>query len=883
MPNASSPRDPGPAPLARGASIGRYVVLGLVGRGGMGEVYAAYDPELDRKVAVKLLRVTPGNGVSLTEGRQRTLREAQAIARLSHPNVVVVFDVGTFEDKVFIAMEFVDGHTVAYWLASKPRTWQEILKVFVAAGRGLTAAHDKGLVHRDFKPDNVMIGRDGQIRVMDFGLARQVDENAGRERRPKTSGTSQDRGIPAAIPESGLGVEVRGSDTIVLNPGIEAKDETEAMQTSSPGLFDARLTRTGAMMGTPAYMAPEQFFGSPTDARTDQFSFCVALYEAVYGERPFPGSNLSTLTGNVVQGNVRQPPANTKVPTWVRKILLRGLRPSIGDRYPKMGELLDALGNSPYARRRQLVVAAVALVLTAGFGLGIRQSVTDRRAVCEGGAEKLADIWELAPTGKPGGQPPVHGEPPRQAEIHAAFLRTGKSYAVDVFVTASRALTAYAQSWANMYRETCEATQIRQEQSADVLDLRMSCLQERLGGLRALTKVFTDATGEVVENAVGATNALASLDRCSDVTLLRAVIRPPEDPATRAKVAELRHRLADLKARFDAGRWKEALRATPALVADVRAVGYQPLLAESLALLGTMLGKANDSEQAERALIEAFSIADASRHDEVRAEAAGSLVYVVGYKEGKFAEAHRWAQTADAVLDRLGGHDLLHAWLLNDLGCVFELEGLRTEALRAHQQALALKEKMLGSDHPDVGISESNLAIVLLELGRNAEALTHNDRATRLLMAGLGADHPDLAFSFSEGGEILNALGRHREARLSFERALASWERQLGPGDRNLADPLTGIGVSYLAEGSSTEALIPLERALKIRETQEPELSRRAETQFALARALWESNRARGRARVLADQARQSYRRAPSKDRDKALEVDNWIHGHGAS
>src|SRR5262245_59524353 len=171
-----SPPDPGQATLARGASIGRYVVLGLVGRGGMGEVYAAYDPELDRKVAVKLLRVKPGAGVSLTEGRQRTLREAQAIARLSHPNVVVVYDVGTFEDKVFIAMEYVEGNTAGYWAQTQRRTWQETLKVYVAAGRGLAAAHGKGLVHRDFKAGNVRVSRDGRVRVMDFGLARQVSE-----------------------------------------------------------------------------------------------------------------------------------------------------------------------------------------------------------------------------------------------------------------------------------------------------------------------------------------------------------------------------------------------------------------------------------------------------------------------------------------------------------------------------------------------------------------------------------------------------------------------------------------------------------------------------------------------------------------------------------
>jgi eukaryotic-like serine/threonine-protein kinase len=833
----------------------------------MGEVYAAYDPELDRKVAVKLLRVKPGNGVSLNEGRQRTLREAQAIARLSHPNVVVVFDVGTFEDKVFIAMEFVDGNTVAYWLEAQPRTWQEILKVFVAAGRGLTAAHDKGLVHRDFKPDNVMIGRDGQIRVMDFGLARQVDEKAG-------ASDGVPRKIPVRIetPELAGEVDLRTSDTIAIHPSGDAFD-TAAMQTSNLDLFDARLTRTGAMMGTPAYMAPEQFFGSPTDARTDQFSFCVSLYEALYSQRPFEGNNLSALTANVVQGSVREPPAGSKVPLWVRKILSRGLRPTMSDRYPTMGELLDALGKSPYARRRKWAVAAAGLALAIAFGIGVRQGLADHQAICDGAAEKLAGIWEPQP------QRPGFPDPPRQAQIHGAFLRSGKSYAADVFATASLALTSYARSWAKMYRETCEATQVRHEQSADVLDLRMSCLQERLGALRALTNVFDDATGEVVENAVGATNALPSLDRCADVQLLRAVIRASEDPATRARVTDLRRRLADLKARFDAGRYKVALEAAPALVAEVRAVGYQPLLAESLSLVGRVFTTVSDSQQAERVLTEAFSVADSSRHDEVRAEVAGDLVYVVGYLDGRFESAHQWASAAEAVLDRLGGHDLLRAWLLNDLGCVLGLEGKKAEAARAQQQALSLKERILGPDSPDVGITEVNLAIALQDLGRNEEALAHNARAINIGTRALGSDHPELAMSYLGRGEILNALGRSEEARHAFERAGVVWERELGPEGRNLAYVLTGIGLSYLAEGKPSNALIPLERALKIRETQEPELSRRAETQFALARALWESNRERGRARLLANQAKRGYERSP--DKDKGLQVDTWIRQHG--
>jgi tetratricopeptide (TPR) repeat protein len=832
----------------------------------MGEVYAAYDPELDRKVAVKLLRVKPGNGVSLNEGRQRTLREAQAIARLSHPNVVVVFDVGTFEDKVFIAMEFVDGNTVAYWLQAQPRTWREILKVFVAAGRGLTAAHDKGLVHRDFKPDNVMMGRDGQIRVMDFGLARQVDEKAGA-----SDGVPRKVPIQITSPPLEEAFDLRSSDTLVIHASGDAFD-TASMQTSNSDLFDARLTRTGAMMGTPAYMAPEQFFGSPTDARTDQFSFCVSLYEALYGQRPFEGNNLSALTANVVQGNVREPTSGSKVPLWVRKILLRGLRPAMADRYPTMGELLDALGKSPYARRRQWAVAAAALALAIAFGIGVRHGLADHRVICDGAAEKLAGIWEPQP------QRPGLAEAPRQAQIHAAFLRSGKSYAADVFATASRALTSYAQSWAKMYRETCEATQVRHEQSADVLDLRMSCLQERLEGLRALTNVFDDATGEVVENAVGATNALPSLDRCADVPLLRAVIRASEDPATRARVTDLRRRLAGLKARFDAGRYKEALKTTPTLVAEARAVGYQPLLAESLMLMGTVFVSANDGVAAERVLTEAFSVADSSRHDEVRAAVAGDLVYVVGYMNADFDSAHRWARATEAVQDRLGGHDLLRAWFLNDLGCVLELEGKNVEAARAQQKALALKEKVLGPDSPDVGITEVNLAIALQELGRNDEALAHNDRAILIETRALGPDHPLLAMTYNQRGETMNALGRSEEARHSFERAGVIWERELGPGSRNLAYVLTGIGVSYLAQGKPSDALVPLERALKIRETLEPELSRRAETQFALARALWESNHERGRGRLLANQAKRGYQSSSFKE--KGLEVDAWLREH---
>jgi eukaryotic-like serine/threonine-protein kinase len=860
------PNDSGPGTLTRGASLGRYVVLGLVGRGGMGEVYAAYDHELDRKVAVKLLRVKPGNGLSLAEGRARTLREAQAIARLSHSNVVVVYDVGTFEDQVFIAMEFVDGATVTYWVQSQKRTWQEIVRVFTAAGRGLQAAHDKELVHRDFKPDNVMVGRDGRVRVMDFGLARQVSDKPDKTDRPAPLSTTTPRSGSAAV----LTDEQVGA-TVVINNNNDAAPSSDTMVTTHSGAFDTQLTRTGAMMGTPAYMAPEQFLGAATDARTDQFSFCVALYEALYGERPFGGNSMFALTANVLQGTVKDAPENNKVPPWLRRVVLRGLRPNADERYPSMKALLDALDKNPAVANRRRAATVAAMLVPLIVGLAVRQSLASHQNVCGGGSERLAGVWEPAVQG--GHESPR--ESPTQGRIHAAFLATKKAYAADVYASVKRILGGYAQGWSSMYREACEATQVRGEQSAEVLDLRMSCLQERLGGLRALTEVFGDASGEVVENAVSAANALPTLDRCADVPLLRAVVRPPEDPVTRARVDDLRRRLADVKARGDAGLWREGLPAARALVDEARHLGYQPLIAETLAEVGQRYINLADPVAAGAVLEEAFWQADAARHDDVRVEVAGHLVWTTGYLQSRFADSDRWARTAESVLQRIGGHELQRAWLLNNVASIEGLRGKQEAALRAHEEALALKEKALGRDAPDVGISEGNIAIALQDLGRNQEALAHVDRSIEILTEGLGAEHPDLATQLSNRGEILNALGRYREARASFERARIVWERELGLDARNLAYALTGIGQSYLDERDAMSAVAPLERAWKIREAKETDPSRRAETLFALARALWDSERDHRRAQVLAHGARDAYAQADGKAR--VADVDAWL------
>ena len=332
IPTAGTP--PARARLPRGTAIGRYVVLAPVGTGGIGEVYAAFDPQLDRKVAIKLVRPDASEAVDVTEARARMQREAQALARLAHPNVVAVFDVGTFEDDVFVAMELIEGTTLKRWLAEARRPWREIRDMFVQAARGLASAHAAEMIHRDFKPENVMIGADGRARVLDFGLAR-----------------------PSVVEEVPAGPRPL-ADT--------------AVGSASP--FGAQITRTGTLLGTPAYMSPEQHMHQPTDARSDQFSFCVALYEGLYGERPFSGDTIAQLGMATLQGKLAEPPKGTNVPAWLRAVVVRGLAADPEARWPSMDALITALHADPAARRRKLTLLiagplAIAAAVAAGYKL----------------------------------------------------------------------------------------------------------------------------------------------------------------------------------------------------------------------------------------------------------------------------------------------------------------------------------------------------------------------------------------------------------------------------------------------------------------------------------------------------------------------------------
>ncbi|MEZ4450255.1 MAG: serine/threonine-protein kinase [Nannocystaceae bacterium] len=375
--------------------VGRYALLRRLGAGGIGVVYSAYDDELDRKVALKLVAADRLGPATVA----RVRREAQALARLSHPNVVHVYEVGEVEGHAYVAMEYVVGQTLRGFQEAPGRGADELLGAYLEAGQGLAAAHAAGLVHRDFKPENALVGDDGRVRVVDFGLARvhdfspsgQVEWDMSKETvdgGPSTvdergaagqGGEPADRGVvgdaPGArsIASAELGLDPLG-DRIPRGPG------EGAAPIARPRGAEARLTASGALVGTPAYMAPEQLDGGEADARSDLFSFCAALYEALHGRRPFDGADAAALRRAIAAGVDPRPPA-LEVPRGVHEAILRGLAEDPGARWPTMDALLVALRRRPERARRRAWIGAVLLVLSLGTCLfGYLECVARRAA-----------------------------------------------------------------------------------------------------------------------------------------------------------------------------------------------------------------------------------------------------------------------------------------------------------------------------------------------------------------------------------------------------------------------------------------------------------------------------------------------------------------------
>ena len=938
MPRDDEAPDSPPA-LPPGRRIGRFSVVTLLGHGGMGSIYSAYDDELERKVAIKVLHPSPDGD---DDDQLRLRREAQAMARLSHPNVVTVHEVGECDDGVFVAMEFIRGQSLAVWLGSQPR-WTDVLETFALAGRGLAAAHDAELVHRDFKPHNVMRLHDGRVKVLDFGLARTISEGSG-----------------------------------------------EWESSSSPATADlsttSSLTVAGAVMGTPSYMSPEQHRGEPADEHSDQYGFCVALWQGLTGTRPFHGVDLQMLYHMKAEGPPRWPDDAPPVPRAIVAALQRGLAPYPEDRWPSMHALLEVLTWNPERRRNRWLLGLAGLG-ALGMGSASLYSWNHVEAQrCSGAEERMVGVWDDA----------------RRTEVEQAFAAVDEPYTAVAWSRTQRELDAYANAWVSMHTETCEATTVRGEQSAQMLDLRMQCLDRAALQLQSTVDVLTDADQSIVLNAHRMTAKLRPLPWCEDRAMLESTAPPPPPEEARA-VGEATSLVSKAYSLEVAGRYDVA-RQTLELAKDTLVgVDYAPVWAKLLRQEGAVLERLGKYDESAAALEEALNMASRSRQWEEMTASARTLMFVVGHHQarpddalrhrpmlegmslgrphleaplrdalsavlaarGQYSEAEAELRAALPIKEEIFGPDhhevaslrsnlggiLLYGGkpaeavtelqaalevrqrefgdhhpivaesrgnLANALYSIGELEraeeqwraslqlqeklygpvhpsiatgrnnfavvlhalGKLDEAEAQHRSAIALREELFGPDHPATATAKGNLAIILLTRDRPGDAETLLREAIEALERTAGPEHPNLGAMRTNLGDALVALERWDEAETEYRRVLELREKLLAPDHPSLAMARTNLASLYLDLERPAEGLPLAEQAWVRRQQSDIPPRKRASTAFTLARLLWRSEgsaRDRERARELGRAARDAYRDAGETQAERATEVQQWL------
>lgn len=866
---------------AAGTRIGRYVVIDHLGAGGMGSVYAAYDAQLERRVAIKVLRPSARG----TGGHVRLLREAQAMARLTHPNVVTVYDVGAYGDDVFIAMEHIEGKTLKAWMG-EPHAWREALTILKAAGRGLAAAHAAGIIHRDFKPENVLLGNDGRVLVADFGIARAHGEAAATSARA------------SAPPASG------------------------------PSALDATLTETGELLGTPGYMAPEQAFDSRDDARSDQFSFAVALYRVLYGQSPFVFSSLSSYL-TALDSPPRPPPANTRVPAWVHAVIARGLQRDPADRFASMADLLAALDRDPTRRRLGWALAAVALAMAATGVFGWEHHRRVVREECAAGDGLVAETWN-----------------PRVRDAVGAAIRAANvPLADDVATRTQRVLDDWATAWTSAYREASEATRIRGVESADTMKIRLACLDRQREDTGALVDRLAHADAAVARHAINAAIQLPKARMCWEPNAAHAAALP-EAPGSRARVLALQKQIAEAAALSATGDLDGALQVATRGLEEARAIPHRESEAELLLVRATCESDQGDFEATVATREEAFAAALAAGDDSLAALAAAHLPFELANDLARYKEAERWLAIGRGLLEREGQDDRAEGELLESEVVVLMVEGYSDRTIPLHERAIAILSKVYGPTDIRVASALTNYASDLDSVGRKEEALAAVQRSIGIQETIYGPRNPGLHVDYNNLGYDYVLLGRYDEARQALQHALsllaplgemngnaiviwatmaqldnraglpdaalADIERAmaivgvtsddgtrylpclfvergmalLAKGDaagardacgqslkleeaRDLIDPdkmyyddaLTCVGEADLALGKIDDAIAPLERSVTLKKRDFASELPLAE--FALARALRAAGRDRKRARSLAESALAGLERAP--------------------
>ncbi len=754
--------------------IGRFTVIRELGRGGTGIVYIAYDEQLDRKIAVKLLNNERPDDSS-GSANARLLREAQAMARVSHPNIAAVHEVGMFHGQIYVAMEFVHGQTLGAWHRKGPASWQQVLAVYRQAAAGLAAAHEAGLVHRDFKPANAILGEDGRVRVLDFGLARADASPGGIAALERT-----DEGLAS------------------LAASIEAPN------------LDLSLTVTGTVLGTPAYMSPEQFIGKRVETKSDQFSFCVALYEALFRERPFDGDTLPSLMTAVLTGKVREPTSASRAPRWLRLAVLRGLRHEPEQRWPSMRALELALTpERPTQRWTWVAALGVGAALTAGAGSWFGADDPELR-VCSGAEHQAAGVWN----------------PERKQQVHDAMLASGAAGAEASFERVAKHLDEYTTQWIDAHRDACIRHAVRKDQSAELMDQRMACLAERRHALAAAASVLAEADAQVVEHAAELTLNLPAVASCNDPAFVGQQLRPPADPNAARLVEAARTLLTEAITRERVGKYSEGLGLAQQAAATAKTVNYPPLTAEVELRLGTLLELDSQYAEARLALERAYFTALAAGHHDVAIDAATALVLVTGRRLSRPEVMQSWGRHAEALITRTGT-ELQRARLDSNLGLgaflVPEYGDGRKRALKGREYHLAAL-RIYEAQH-----AELDIARTLVAIGESYDIAMDDPVAAERYMSDAiaayervgGPEHPGVALSSTVLGLHYLHAGKLEAAQTLLERGRAILAKSGHSGHRNFALNLGGLAGLYLQRDDPAAAEPLLRQAIEIHAAKE--------------------------------------------------------------
>jgi tetratricopeptide (TPR) repeat protein/predicted Ser/Thr protein kinase len=775
-----------------GDRVERYAVFEPLGVGGMGVVYRAYDPRLDRKIAIKLLRP----GLCDETNRERMTREAKMLAKLAHPNVVAVHDAGTWHDRVYIAMELVEGVTLRDWLAEKPRSWREIIDALIQAGEGLASAHAAGLVHRDVKPQNVLIGRDGRARVSDFGLAEAGATNGG--------------------------VAYTGAVDLSRPAGVS-------------------LTATGAVLGTPGYMAPEQLAGGTIDASADQFSFCVTAYEALVGERPFPATTFTELRERINSGKPPDPPRTARVPRRVMRCLLRGLAIDPTRRFASMRALVDELRAARGRSHRVMLTAAAAvIVIGSGGALWAARSASgpSPEEHCTAAAATAgAELWNLG----------------RRGELARGFAVHAVPYARDVEQAAATRIADYAQRYQTQYAEACRATRVTGAQTDAMLDLRMACLDDKRRHADALLAQLSRLDKAQLRAVPDALAALPDVAECENLTALASRLPQPQQGPLAATYDALADELAEINVVRDLGSYEKALAQADRAQPRVDALGHKSLRAKFLYIRGELRDHLGKPDEAARLLEDAMVAAEAARDQETKVTALVRLLVVAATRLDKPA-AERWSKLAEAALAAGSASDYLRSYLLmaqgmyayqaddmptaatkfeqalaltrrdpdstlqigmlTNLASVYYMQERDDDAKRLWDEALAYAQRHYGPQHPHLGLVLGNIALFEATTGDPEHALVHYQQALAINVAALGPSHWLVGKTEQRIADLLAKQPRHAaDAVAHYQRAIDILANAFPDGHLDLSEALINHAMFAHGQGDFRGALALYERA----------------------------------------------------------------------